>query len=116
MIAATVLALTTIVRGFYVDLQIDRSTKSVRGAERIELAAPDELRLPLKGQSVEAVTCGQTPPRSKSTRRCSSSMRARSTASRSATPRRNRRASSELELARRRVKSAIDAGYDKPLA
>jgi aminopeptidase N len=55
---ATVLALAATIRGFAVDLRIDRNTKRVRGTERIEVATPHELRLPLKGQRVEAVSCG----------------------------------------------------------
>lgn len=61
MLAATLLAVTTAVKNFDIDLQIDRGTKSVRGIERIELASAHDLSLPLKGQSVDAVSCGEKP-------------------------------------------------------
>lgn len=62
MLIAPILALTTIVRSFDVDLHIDRSAKTVRGIERIELSrAGEALRLPLQAQKIEDVSCGDQP-------------------------------------------------------
>jgi aminopeptidase N len=59
---ASLLAVTMIIRGFDVELHIDRTATTVRGIERIELSSGVEaLRLPLKGQTVGAVSCGDRP-------------------------------------------------------
>jgi len=58
---ATLLALT-LIRGFDVDLRVDRAAKTVRGIERIETSpGGDPLRLPLKNQSIDRVSCGDEP-------------------------------------------------------
>jgi aminopeptidase N len=58
----SLLAFTMIVRSFDVDVHIDRAAKTIHGIERIELSSSDDpLRLPLKGQIVSAVSCGDRP-------------------------------------------------------
>ena len=59
---AALLAFSTVIRSFDVDLKVDRTAKTVRGIERIRMSPGGEpLRLPLKGQTVTAVSCGDRP-------------------------------------------------------
>jgi aminopeptidase N len=55
---ATLLALT-LIRGFDVDIHLDRATKTVHGIQRIDTTAGAPLQLPLKNQVIERISCGE---------------------------------------------------------